>query len=375
MRVLMAAPFEAKGRYKGGISSVVNNMLLHKSALDECNLEIIKFNTCAVERAAGSDASFNKENIKNALYLYNTITDSIKENNPDILYYHSSVRYALLKDLLILRNAKINTKIRTVIHIHFADYEKIMTGNSLIDKLILSILKKYVDVIVFLSKTTMNSFVKHGIDRKKCTVIYNFNTLTLNESDISISNLNEDKPIRLLFVGTIGKRKGFFDLVKALERVDKNKYELHVCGEATDEESKELFEKCKNEMKKNLVFHGFVSGEERDYIYKKTDIMILPSYGEGLPMVILEAFSAGCAVISTNVGAIPEILKDENGTIIEPGNIDALSQAISFYIDNPKILFEIQKNNFQYSSKFTCEEFIYRVSEACKKVDNNVQKN
>lgn len=375
MRVLMAAPFEAKGRYKGGISSVVNNMLLHKSALDECNLEIIKFNTCAVERAAGSDASFNKENIKNALYLYNTITDSIKENNPDILYYHSSVRYALLKDLLILRNAKINTKIKTVIHIHFADYEKIMTGNSLIDKLILSILKKYVDVIVFLSKTTMNSFVKHGIDRKKCTVIYNFNTLTLKESDISISNQNEDKTIRLLFVGTIGERKGFFDLVKALERVDKNKYELHVCGEATDEESKELFEKCKNEMKKNLVFHGFVSGEERDYIYKKADIMILPSYGEGLPMVILEAFSAGCAVISTNVGAIPEILKDENGTIIEPGNIDALSQAISFYIDNPKILFEIQKHNFQYSSKFTCEEFIYRVSEACKKVDNNVQKN
>lgn len=375
MRVLMAAPFEAKGRYKGGISSVVNNMLLHKSALDECNLEIIKFNTCAVERLAGSDASFNKENIKNALYLYNTITDSIKENNPDILYYHSSVRYALLKDLLILRNAKINTKIKTVIHIHFADYEKIMTGNSLIDKFILSILKKYVDVIVFLSKTTMNSFVEHGIDRKKCTVIYNFNTLTLKESDISISNLNEDKTIRLLFVGTIGKRKGFFDLVKALARVDKNKYELHVCGEATDEESKELFEKCKNEMKKNLVFHGFVSGEERDYIYKKADIMILPSYGEGLPMVILEAFSAGCAVISTNVGAIPEILKDENGTIIEPGNIDALSQAISFYIDNPKILFEIQKNNFQYSSKFTCEEFIYRVSEACKKVDNNVQKN
>ena len=371
MRVLMAAPFEAKGRYKGGISSVVNNMLLHKSALDECNLEIIKFNTCAVKRAAGSDASFNKENIKNALYLYNTITDSIKENNPDILYYHSSLRYALLKDLLILRNAKINTKIKTVIHIHFADYEKIMTGNSLIDKLILSILKKYVDVIVFLSKTTMNSFLKHGIDRKKCTVIYNFNTLTLKESDISISNQNEDKTIRLLFVGTIGKRKGFFDLVKALERVDKNKYELHVCGEATDEESIELFEKCKNEMKKNLVFHGFVSGEKRDYIYKNADIMILPSYGEGLPMVILEAFSAGCAVISTNVGAIPEILKDENGTIIEPGNIDALSQAISFYIDNPKILFEIQKNNFQYSSKFTCEEFIYRVSEACKKGDNS----
>lgn len=371
MRVLMAAPFEAKGRYKGGISSVVNNMLLHKSALDECNLEIIKFNTCAVKRAAGSDASFNKENIKNALYLYNTITDSIKENNPDILYYHSSVRYALLKDLLILRNAKINTKIKTVIHIHFADYEKIMTGNSLIDKLILSILKKYVDVIVFLSKTTMNSFVKHGIDRKKCTVIYNFNTLTLKESDISNSNQNEDKTIRLLFVGTIGKRKGFFDLVKALERVDKNKYELHVCGEATDEESKELFEKCKNEMKKNLVFHGFVSGEERDYIYKKADIMILPSYGEGLPMVILEAFSAGCAVISTNVGAIPEILKDENGTIIEPGDIDALSQAISFYIDNPKKLLEIKKNNFQYSSKFTCEEFIYRVSDACKKGDNS----
>lgn len=217
---------------------------------------------------------------------------------PDVLYYHSSIRYALLKDLLILRHAKIKTKVKTIIHIHFADYEKIMTGIGLVDTIILSILKNYIDEIVFLSKTTMNSFIEHGIENNKCSVIYNFNTLTLKENDIDTSN-HENKLVRLLFVGTIGKRKGFFDLVKALENIDRNKYELHVCGEVVDEESKNEFEKCKKNLARNLVFHGFVSGEERDCIYQSSDILILPSYGEGLPMVILEAFSAGCAVISS----------------------------------------------------------------------------
>ena len=370
VKVLMAAPFEAKGRYKGGISSVVNNMLLQQNILDECNLEIIKFNTCVVERTAGSDAKFNIDNIKNAFSLYCTISKSISECTPDVLYYHSSIRYALLKDLLILRHAKIKTKIKTVIHIHFADYEKIMTGISLVDNIILSILKKYIDEIVFLSNTTMNSFIEHGIESSKCSVIYNYNTLTLKENEADISN-HEHEVIRLLFVGTIGKRKGFFDLVKALENIDRNKYEFHVCGEPTNDAAKSEFEKCKDKLGKNLVFHGFVSGKERDLIYKNSDIMILPSYGEGLPMVILEAFSAGCAVISTNVGAISEVVQKENGEIITPGDIDALAQAIVFYITNPDDLLKVQHANYLYSRRFTCEEFIKKVAAVCRKGDKS----
>lgn len=370
MKILMAAPFQANGRYKGGISSVVNSMLLQQNVLDKCNLEIIKFNTCVVKRTVGSDANFNKDNIKNAIFLYNKISKSILEYRPDVLYYHSSIRYALLKDLLVLRHAKIKTKVKTVIHIHFADYEKIVTGISLVDDIILSILKKYVDEIVFLSRTTMNSFIEHGIESSKCSVIYNFNTLTLKENNIDISN-HENKLVRLLFVGTIGKRKGFFDLVKALENIDRNKYELHVCGEPTNDESKSEFEKCKDKLGKNLVFHGFVSGQERDFIYKNSDIMVLPSYGEGLPMVILEAFSAGCAVISTNVGAIPEIVRNENGVIIEPGDTDALTRAIMFYISTPENLLKVQQTNYLYSKKFTCEEFIKKVAVVCRKGDES----
>lgn len=370
MKILMAAPFEANGRYKGGISSVVNNILFQQKVLDECNLEIINFNTCVIERTAGSDANFNKDNIKNAIFLYNAISRSILEYRPDVLYYHSSIRYALLKDLLILRHAKIKTKVKTIIHIHFADYEKIMTGISLLDNMILSILKKYVDEIVFLSRATMNSFIEHGIENSKCSVIYNFNTLTLKEKDVNISN-HENKLVHLLFVGTIGERKGFFDLVKALENIDRHKYELHVCGEPTNDEARSEFEKCKDKLGKNLVFHGFVSGEERDLIYKNSDIMILPSYGEGLPMVILEAFSAGCAVISTNVGAIPEIVRNENGVIIKPGDIDALTEAIMFYIATPENLLNVQHTNYLYSKKFTCEEFIKKMAEVCRKGDKS----
>lgn len=366
MKVLMAAPFESKGRYKGGIGSVVNNMLFEKNILAECDLEIEKFNTCVVERSVGSDSSLNISNIKNTMLLYYSICKYIFRYMPDVLYYHSSIKYALLKDLIILRHAKMKTQVKTVIHIHFADYKKIMPGISFVDNLILLILKKYVDEIIFLSETTKNSFIEHGIDNNKCSVIYNFNTLKLTNFNIEKINY-ENKPVELIFVGTIGKRKGFFDLVKALEKIDENKYILHVCGEPANEESKIEFEECKKKLKNSLVYHGFVTGEEKISVYQNSDILILPSYGEGLPMVILEAFSAGCAIISTNVGAIPEIVRKENGIILEAGKVDELTDAIRFYLCNPEELIKTQHNNYLYSKEFTCNEFIKKVAAVCKK--------
>ena len=66
------------------------------------------------------------------------------------------------------------------------------------------------------------------------------------------------------------------------------------------------------------------------------DVFVLPSYNEGLPISILEAMSYNLPIISTKVGGIPEILKNEyNGYLINPGDLIALENAISALINNP----------------------------------------
>lgn len=60
-------------------------------------------------------------------------------------------------------------------------------------------------------------------------------------------------------------------------------------------------------------------------LLRKSSVLVLPSYNEGLPMAILEGMACGKAIISTTVGAIPEVVKKENGILVQPGDVTALA--------------------------------------------------
>ena len=86
-----------------------------------------------------------------------------------------------------------------------------------------------------------------------------------------------------------------------------------------------------------MVFEGWVSGEKKTRLLNWADVYILPSFNEGLPISILEAMSYGCPVISTPVGGIPEVVRD-NGTLVTPGDSEEIFRAIAKYVDNPEII-------------------------------------
>lgn len=72
-----------------------------------------------------------------------------------------------------------------------------------------------------------------------------------------------------------------------------------------------------------------------------SDIMTLPSYTEGFPNVILEGMAAGCALVVTDVGAMPQMLEEENseqyGVVIKPQDPNSLKDAIVNLLNNPKL--------------------------------------
>lgn len=367
MKILMAAPFDVKGRYQGGISSIANSVIKSIDFLRENNLQIIKFETCRVKRSNKSEAQFNLKNIKNFLDLYCCITKAIIDSSPQVLYFHTSIRLALLKDLLVIRHAKKKTGVKTVLHIHFAEYSKIMTGRKLLDDLILFFIKKYVDKIVFLSKETLEEFSVHGLDESKSVVIYNFSTVecTPDEQKYAVENTNEK--CKFLFIGSIDKRKGICDILECLAKCD-SPFELHICGGYRDEETKNRVKGYISHMKSAVIEHGYVNGKEKKQLFLNSDVLVLPSYGEGLPMVIMEAYHTGCAVISTSVGAIPEIVNETNGFIIEPGNREQLLDAMNTLMNDSQLLRQMKIANIKVSKIFTLKKFIHDISDVCKEI-------
>ncbi|MCD8288236.1 MAG: glycosyltransferase family 4 protein [Porphyromonadaceae bacterium] len=155
----------------------------------------------------------------------------------------------------------------------------------------------------------------------------------------------EPGQLHLLFLGTITQQKGIYDLLHTIKRYKKelsNKVYLHIGGKGEERQLRQ--EMAELAMDDRVIYHGFVANEEKFRLFCLSDVLVLPSYIEGLPISILEAMSYGMPVIASRVGGIPDIVKDkETGYLITPGNTEELGEAILTLLNDPQKRAEMGK--------------------------------
>lgn len=141
----------------------------------------------------------------------------------------------------------------------------------------------------------------------------------------------------LLFVGGLYERKGLAELLHAFKKLidqSNNRPTLYILGAGPD---RAHFERLSADLYlgNSVKFVGFVKNAW-DYMLA-ADIFVLPSREEPFGLVLGEARVAGCAVIGTAVGGIPELLEfGRAGILVDRGDIDALSDAMLMLVDNEK---------------------------------------
>jgi glycosyltransferase involved in cell wall biosynthesis len=148
-------------------------------------------------------------------------------------------------------------------------------------------------------------------------------------------------PARLLYVGTLSRRKGLHDLVNALKIVRERGVEgwtLQVVGgsaEVGEQEAEELRQAVRGAgLADSLV--GSLDGAAVRERLASSDVFVLPSHWEGQPIAILEAMAAGLAVVTTTVGANPDVLRDHtDGVLVPPHDPQALADALMSVIADP----------------------------------------
>ncbi|MDU7968002.1 MAG: glycosyltransferase, partial [Paeniclostridium sordellii] len=127
---------------------------------------------------------------------------------------------------------------------------------------------------------------------------------------------------------------------------DDNSIRFTICGDGELEKTKQLIQKYNLQDKFELL--GWVNKSEVERELKDTMIFILPSYKEAMPMAILEAMSYGVPTIATNVGSIPEVIKDmENGRTFVPGNVKNLVNITKEMIDNKNLRENYSNKSFR----------------------------
>ena len=147
----------------------------------------------------------------------------------------------------------------------------------------------------------------------------------------------EQTMLRLVFVGRLTPIKGLRILLEAFARSLERRPDLHLTL-IGDGEDRAHLEALAAPLGATVVFAGYRSQGEIAMLLSEADAFVLPSFSEGLPVVLMEAMAAGKPVIATRVGGVSELVEDGiSGFLVPPGDVESLAQSICQIADDPDL--------------------------------------
>ena len=184
-----------------------------------------------------------------------------------------------------------------------------------------------VDRILALSRSQVNKICQlYSIPSHRIDIVgggFDETLFTLRQKDNS-------PQVQILYAGKLSFAKGVDVLLRTFNSMDNGKIHLHLAGSGTGEE--ELH--CLNLAEKagsSVTVHGRISQRELARLMGRCHIFILPSFYEGLPLVLLEALASGCRIITTDLPGCMELLGDADPDLVEFIKLPVLNQ-----IDRPE---------------------------------------
>jgi glycosyltransferase involved in cell wall biosynthesis len=137
-------------------------------------------------------------------------------------------------------------------------------------------------------------------------------------------------PVRLLFLSWLEREKGIFELLEACRRLaGASGFSLDVAGEGNASAEARGFV-ARHGLEGQVAFRGWLRGAQLLEALAAADVLVLPSWAEGLPNAMVEAMAAGLAVVVSAVGAIPELITDgQSGRLVPPRDPDLLTRALA----------------------------------------------
>lgn len=333
MKVLLCTPFSNDPQFvQGGIVVWAQNIVDYYHSLStDLLLKIVPFDRKV--KNAKNAGMLNR--VWSGISEYKTAVKKtrkqLKKENYDVLHLCTSASISLAKDYFVLKIAKRNG-VKTVIHFHFGRIPELVQQNNWEWKLLQKIVK-LADAAVTIDRKSFNALQEYGF--KNVHYLPNPLSRSIIQQISFEAATTEREERKLCFVGHVIPTKGVFELVEACKEITGIK--MHVVGKVTPEVRSQM-EQIANGGDW-LVFEGEVNHQKVIHVMLTSSVFVLPTYTEGFPNVILESMACGCAIATTPVGAIPEMLDMSSdkpcGLCCEPKDEEGLRHNIQYFLDHP----------------------------------------
>lgn len=255
----------------------------------------------------------------------------------DIVHYHAEGPCTMIPII------KFFSKKKVIATIHGLDWQRAKWGGFATKyiKFGEKMAVKYADEIIVLSKNVQKYF-KDTYNRKTVFIPNGVNKPTNIKASIIKNKYNLKKDDYILFLGRMVPEKGIHYLIDAFKNIKTDK-KLVIAGGASDTNSyySELQDKARDN--KNIIFTGFVQGQELEELYSNAYIYCLPSDLEGMPLSLLEAMSYGNCCLTSDIPECATVMEDK-GITFKKSDINDLNNVIQDLLNNKDKVSNYKKN-------------------------------
>lgn len=288
--------------------------------------------------------------------------------SPDILHIHAIGPSLFIPIARLLRLKVIMTN-------HGQDYQRKKWGRlaKIILKLGESLGSRWANGIICISKSIAKDVQeKYDLD---VTIIPNGVILpTILQTEYILRKYNLEKGKYLLAVGRFVPEKGFHDLIEAFNQLSTQNsklrtdyWKLVIIGRADHEDKYSIDLKDMASKNRNIILTGFLTGEPLKELYSHAGLFVLPSYYEGLPIVLLEAMSYGLSCIASDIPANKNVELPEN-RFFKVGDIKLLAFKINEFLGNPLDGEEKEKQIQMIKKNYSWEDIAIKTAEVYKNI-------
>jgi glycosyltransferase involved in cell wall biosynthesis len=258
----------------------------------------------------------------------------------DLVHIHMAAHGSVPRKLILLRLA-ILFGVPVALHVHGAEFDAFYRGlPGWLQAAVRRSMRK-ATVVIALGEYWRNFLIETGCCDPACIQVLR----NAVPGPAQLAPRIGGPARKLLFLGLLGERKGIADLLTALAAppVRRLDWQLDVAGNGPVEHYRHAAAALG--LGDRVRFLGWTGETETHRLLAASDILVLPSHHEGLPVAVLEAMSHGLAIVTTPVGAIPEVISDHwNGLLVPARDPASLATALAEVMQDERLRMELMRN-------------------------------
>lgn len=347
-RILMACPWGPAG---GGMYRVVDYLMTQAQDQKNASARLEGLDT----RGQGSALS----SLKVLARAVRTLWQGHRRGDVAGVHIHLAERLSLLRKTVLMLGCKA-LSLPMIVHLHAAQFAQFYRGLPRFARWLTRRILQIPPVIVVLGPASRR-FVTEVLEVPTAKVRIVPNGVPAAPLPRSL----QARTRQILFVGNLSERKGVGDLLQALSLPGWDRAHTRVILAGGGDVAGYRHQAQALGLGDWVEWTGWVEREQVAQLMASADILVLPSYDEGLPLVILEAMAQSVAVVCTPVGEIPELIQDGlHALFVAPGDAPALARQLQRLLhDEPLRLQLAQAGQHLHGQEFSMTRFESRIAQ------------